>query len=335
MKKLNKITVLYNLPLDKNYLADVDTEVSAKEIAKTLSEQYDVQLMGILPQTISNIQNISADLVFDMIEWSGNNFPYALKAIDLLQKTGIPFTGSDSRGFGISADKIVMKKLMDMHGIPTPSWQVFKTGNEKTKTDLNFPLIVKPALEHCGMGVSQLSLAHTSSELHTKVSESLKEFNQPILAEEFIDGRELHVTVFEKNGKPWVLPATEIIFKKSAGFAPILSYAGKWEESSEEYGMSWPEIAKLTDAQQRTMEKIAIQAYSELGGRDYPRLDMRLRGDDFFVLEINNNPGIDFSLESGFGLSCRAAGFDYLEALAHICEHAYFRFTAHHDAATV
>ena len=95
------------------------------------------------------------------------------------------------------------------------------------------------------------------------------------------------------------------------------------------------EIAKLSDSVVATINATATKAYKYLGGRDYPRLDIRLKGDEVYVLEINNNPGIDFSLESGFGLSCRAAGFDYLGALSHIAESAYLRFANNYDTAAI
>lgn len=325
MKSLKNITVLYNKTLDENYSADVDTTISAKEIAGVLSQKYSVELLGILPSDIFKIKKIKSDLVFNFLEWTGDNYIYALEALRLLEKLHLPFTGSDAKSFALSGNKSLMKSQLRKHQIPTPNYQIFNTVDEKINNDLIFPVIVKPTLEHCGLGISQKSIAKNKQELLEKVEEFITTFRQPILVEEFIDGRELHVTVFERNGKPWVLPPAEVVFKKEKNFLPILSYEGKWDETSEEYSRSWMEIATLSDDAKEKIDIISKKTYKYLGGRDYPRLDMRIRDNDVFVLEINNNPGIDFSLESGFGLSSRAAGFDYLGALSHIVENAYLR----------
>ncbi len=335
MKTLQKITVLFNKVLDENYSADVDTTNTAKEIFEVLSKKYSVDLLGITPDEISTIKNIKSDLIFNLLEWTGKYYVHELEALKLLQKNNIAFTGSDMNGFEISGNKKIMKSMFLKHNIPTPRYQLFETGSEEISSELNYPVILKPSLEHCGLGVSQTSVANNAIELQQKVSEFIERFNQPILVEEFIDSRELHVTVLEKNGQPWVLPAAEVVFKKEPGFLPILTYEGKWDESSEEYSKSYMEIAKLSDSVVATINATATKAYKYLGGRDYPRLDIRLKGDEVYVLEINNNPGIDFSLESGFGLSCRAAGFDYLGALSHIAESAYLRFANNYDTAAI
>ena len=154
----------------------------------------------------------------------------------------------------------------------------------------------------------------------------LKKFQQPILVEEFVDGRELHVTVLERNGEPWVLPPAEVVFEKRAGWRPILSYEGKWDEKSKEYKMSHMELANLNSNIKNQITDIAKKCYRELGGRDYPRIDMRIRGGEIFVLEINNNPGIDYDIESGIGVSARAAGLSWEDLLKHIVENARRRF---------
>ncbi len=326
MKTLQKITVLFNKTLDQNYSADVDTANTAKEISEVLEKKYSIELLGITPEEIFKIKNIKSDLVFNLLEWTGNYYVHEKDALKELQKNNIPFTGSDIEGYEMSGNKMLMKKIFVKNNIPTPMYQIFETGQEEVNNNLKYPVIIKPALEHCGLGVSQASVCRSDKELRTKVEEFIEKFKQPILAEEFIDGRELHVTVLEKNGQPWVLPPTEVVFKKEKNFLPILSYEGKWDENSEEYSKSWTALADLSDKLLAKVNSIAKKTYLKLGGLDYPRLDMRIRADEVYVLEINNNPGIDFTTESGFGVSGRAAGFDYLGILSHIVENAYLRF---------
>lgn len=335
MKKVKTITLLYSLAQNIAQEADTDTEKSALEIKEELSKHYMVDLLGIFPDQLDQVAAIKTDAVFNLIEWVGVNLDAACRVIETLKKNNIPFTGSDTYGYRASSDKVLMKQLMKEHDIPTPDSMVFLTGDE-TIPDFSYPMIVKPGAQHCGIGVSQESLARDPEELRAKAQKLIMEFHEPIIAEEFIDGREFHVTILEKNGHPWVLPPAEVVFKKEEGFAPILSYDGKWTEDSEEYAKSSMVLPTLTPDEQLRFQKLAEKAYLKLGGADYSRLDTRVRGNNIYVLEINNNPGIDYSNESGFGLSGKTTGFSFDEILSHIVENAVYRFRkGAYDPATV
>lgn len=319
MKNVMKsICVLYNYPEDISDESDLDTEKSATEICGKLEDEgYEVQMLGISTNEVGKVDKINADIVFNLVEWTGKNIEYGVEVIKVLEKRKIPFTGSGSVGYLISSDKVMMKKKMTANGIPTP--------------ELKFPAIVKPSWEHCGIGIIQKSIVRNEIEMRDRVRELTEKYNQAIIAEEFIDGRELQVTILEKNGRPWVLPAAEVVFDKPR---MVLSYEMKWVEKSPEYSQAHMEPARLDGKLVREIEKIAEKCYLKLGGSDYPRLDLRVRGEEIFVLEINNNPGLDWDLDSGMGISARLAGFgSYGELLAYIVENAYLRFTQTYDAS--
>jgi D-alanine-D-alanine ligase len=232
MKTIKNITVLYNKTIDDNFLADVDTAQSAQEIGSVLANNYQINYLGISLSEISKIKSIQADLIFNCIEWAGENIDVAVEALKLLHDTGIPYTGSDAAGYELSSNKLKMKKKFIENNIPTPSYFIMHTGNERIPDNIKYPVLLKPLTQHCGCGITQDSLAYTQSELIGKAKKLIDEFKDSALVEEYIDGREIHVTVLEKYGQPWVLPPCEIIFTKDDGFIPILSYAAKWHEDS-------------------------------------------------------------------------------------------------------
>jgi D-alanine-D-alanine ligase len=327
-----KVTVLYNYPESLESESDADTEKSAREVASGLAEcGYEVQLMGISKNSIELISEIKSDVVFNLIEWTGKSYPYGVKAIRRLEKTGIPFTGSDSAGFRLSSDKLIMKKKMMRLNILTPKYEIFETGNEEIQADLSFPVIVKPAYEHCGAGLSQKSVVENTEDLKKIVGEMVEKFSQPVIAEEYIDGREVHVTMLEKAGRPVVLPPAEVVFKNEVGYRKILSYDCKWKEDSWEYQMARIVLAEFPEEVMKKIRNVAIRCYRELGGRDYPRVDMRIRNSEVYVLEINNNPGIDYDTDSGIGFSSRAANITFPELLKHIVEGAMGRWEGKYD----
>jgi len=315
---MKNICVLYNKPDSILNECDVDTQDSAESICFELNTAgYNAQCLEISIDSIDEVKKIKSDIVFNLVEWTGANIEYGVKVIKNLERMAIPFTGSGWWGYLLSSDKVQMKKEMAKYKISTPG--------------LKFPAIVKPSLEHCGIGISQNSIVRDETEKRDKVRELKEKYNQPVISEEFIDGRELQVTILEKNGQPWVLPVAEVIFDKPKA---VLSYEMKWVEKSPEYNLARMEPAKLDQRLETEIEKIAKKCYLKLGGRDYPRLDLRVRGEEIFVLEINNNPGLDWDLDSGMGISARLAGFkSYGELLSHIVENAYSRFKQTYDTS--
>ena len=324
-----KITILYNLP-KTDLEADLDTQESALAVAEELKAAgLGIQLLGITIEEYSNfLAKVKGDFVFNLIEWDGEDWPFGVKAIEVLEKSGIPFSGSGSVGYRISSDKTEMKRVMKEKNIPTPAWSVWD-GLEWSRSleQLKFPVIIKLAWGHCAAGITQDSLAENVNEASLKARRLNETYHQSILAEEYIKGRELHITVLEKNGQPWVLPPAEVSFKSKPGYLPILTYDMKWNDKSLEFAMAGDMlIPKLPGRLQKKIETLAMKAYRVLGGRDYPRLDLRLDGASLWVLEINNNPGIDFEMDSGIGASSAAAGFTFRTLLLHIVRNALLRF---------
>ena len=335
---LRKIIVLYNLPGTSSTQdiveADEDTRTSAQQVVEALNKQgYMASELGIDKENIVGLKNLRTDLVFNLIEWSGNDCEYGVEVIEMLEKTGIPYTGSEAWGYGLSCNKILMKKVMDKCKIPTPAWQVFKTGKEKVKA-LPYPVIVKPVYEHCGIGISQLSICENEKMLKIKIAELKSKYRQPVLAEEFVDGDEAQVTVLEKAGRPWVLPPAVFTYAKKPHYWPIMTYEAKWGDGWEAKMAHWVEGG--FDQTEELMRMAARGCFVKLGGRDCARVDMRIKNGVVYVLEINNNPGMGNDPEAGIIYSATKAGMSYGELMGHIVKNAYFRCGGEtYDAAIV
>lgn len=322
MKKLKKISVLYNLP-EGNTADDLDTQKSANNVFSGLQRaSYQTELVGIRVNEVKIVAQLQADLVFNLIEWTGRNYRYGIGVIETLESAGLAYTGSNAWGYQVCADKVLMKRLFDKYDICTPVWQTLKSGTEKLGP-LPYPVIVKPAYEHCAIGISQTSVCQNETEVRQKASELIRQYKQPMLVEEYIDGDEAQVTVLEKNGRPWVLPPAVFRYQKKDGFWPINTYDAKWSEGWEAEMSDWVLDKKLPTKIVRQIYNLARQCYLKLGGRSYPRMDMRINGDKVYVLEINNNPGIDFDSGSGIAVSAKMAGLDWEGLLTNIVEEAY------------
>ena len=326
-----RIAVVYSLPTQRvqagtHRATDEDTAASAHEVYDAL-KSYGAQavLVPVDEFSLEKIKTISADCIFNLIEWDGLDFPLAVRAFTLIHETNTAVTGATVENLLCTNDKYAHKQAFDKENIPTAPWQVFVTGKESVRDDFHYPVILKPSLEHCSVGLTYEAICSTSSEIVRKVREKILEFNEPILAEEYIDGMELQVTLFEENGIVRMLPPAQIVFNDTPGLN-FLTYESRWIEGHPQYARSTVALAHLPDSVFTPLEHLTIRVFRALGYRDYARCDIRLRGDDIFFLEVNSNPGLGDEDEYGMTVSYRAVGMTFADFVCKIVESALLRF---------
>jgi len=325
-----RIAVIYSLPTklarSRRFIAtDEDTRLSAQEICQAL-ESYGclVAIHPIDEANIDQINHISGDCIFNVIEWDGHDLPLAVKALSILERHGIPFTGAETKNLLLGNDKVLLKNSLREHQLLTPNWQVFTNGSEKVDPSLKFPVIVKPSIEHCSIGLDRNAVVDNVDKLIAVVGSKLTEFKQPIIAEEFIIGREFQITVYEKNGSPEVLPPAEIIFT-SKSTSEFLTFASRWDEKHPDYNLSTVKLAQLSPALDNKLIELSKKTFIRLGFRDYSRLDIRLRNSTSYILEANANPGLGDDEDYGMTVSYKAAGFTFADFVFAIVKSALRR----------
>lgn len=139
---------------------------------------------------IDNLLKYRPDICFNTCEGHyGKSREAQIPA--LLDMLRIPYTGSGVMSLAIALDKAMTKRVLQFYSIPTPAFQVFVTGDEPTDPRLNFPLFAKPSLEGSGIGITAKSICRTPRELREQVRYLLRAYKQPVLVEEYIEGREI------------------------------------------------------------------------------------------------------------------------------------------------
>jgi D-alanine-D-alanine ligase len=210
----------------------------------------------------------------------------------VMEKMGFVFTGSSYAALALANDKPAIKRILDKAHITTPPWNVFNN------TDVGnwniYPSIVKPAHEHCSIGISPESIITSPVELKNRVDFILDTYKQPALVEEFIDGRELLNAVWG-NGKISMLPPVEMDFSDLTDIRDrLFTYEAKYVPGSRLYesiGMCVP--AELDPSAKAELERIVIATYQATGCRDYGRIDVRYLNGVFHVIDVNPNPDIN------------------------------------------
>lgn len=329
------ILVLYSLP--HPYLPDGSVDLfgpksvlcrldAVQEALHSLGYRVKSQEMtGDLVPMIDQILSSEADLVFNLCEEFRGQARMEMHIAALLELLNIPFTGSSALVLGLSQDKGKTKSLLAQHGIPTPAYEVVPLGESPDAARLSFPLIIKPLCEDASLGIGNDALVQDYPALRHQVEKVHSLYRQPALVEEYIDGRELNVSILG-NETLQLLPISEIDFSTMpSGIPKICGYEAKWVESSQEFHHTIPLCpASLSPEVEERTRAAALRAYRVLGCRDYARVDIRLNGDGIpFVLEINANP--DISPDAGMTRSAKAGRIGYSELIGRIVDLAWAR----------
>lgn len=268
------------------------------------------------------------DLVFNIAEGlHGKDRELQIPA--MLEMLKIPYTGSSPLTHAFSLNKEKAKELFIAHRIPTPVYQVFKSDRESLKTDLQFPLIVKPIAEGSSMGITNQSVVYSKTDLKQQVKKIIKIFNEPAIVETFLQGREFSVSML--GNPPEVLPIIESDHKMlPKKYQAIDSLEVKWyfEDKHLDY-LVCP--AKIEKNLQKKLTEISFKVWKVLDVMDWCRIDIRCdRKGQPYVLEINSPPGFappEASMSSYFPLAGRAAGINYENLLKKIIETAFKRYS--------
>ncbi|MBC7975652.1 MAG: ATP-grasp domain-containing protein [Myxococcales bacterium] len=316
-RKSQPIRVGFTYNVKRSHDGDDEAEWDPPEtiiaIANALARQGHIVVhLEATPDLPRVLAEADVDLIFNIAEGvEGRNREAQVPA--LCELLGIPYTGSDSATLAIALDKALGKKVLLQHDILTPKFQVMESARERLSPDMKFPLIVKPNAEGSSKGIGSTSVVDTEDDLRAAVKVCVERYRQPALVEEYIAGREFTVGLLGDK-RPRVLPPMEIRFKKDTK-RPVYDYAVKQEWEEHVY---YECPAKLTEAEQKAIEKIARATFWALDCRDVARVDMRMDADGrIYVLEVNPLPGLTPGY-SDLVLIAQAVGMEYDQLIAEI-----------------
>jgi len=316
-RKSQPIRVGFTYNVKRSNAGDDEAEWDPPEtiiaIANALARQGHIVVhLEATPDLPRVLAEADVDLIFNIAEGvEGRNREAQVPA--LCELLGIPYTGSDSATLAIALDKALGKKVLLQHDILTPKFQLMESARERLSPDMKFPLIVKPNAEGSSKGIDSTNVVDTEEELRAAVKVCVERYRQPALVEEYIAGREFTVGLLGDK-RPRVLPPMEIKFKKNTP-RPVYDYGVKQEWEEHVY---YECPAKLTEAEQKAIEKIARATFWALDCRDVARVDMRMDAEGrIYVLEVNPLPGLtpDYS---DLVLIAKASGMEYDQLIAEI-----------------
>lgn len=292
-----------------NWKAEFDVISSLKEM------EHDVRVLGVwddLGKVRKEIDEWNPHIAFNLLEEFHGIAVYDQHVVSYLELLRQPYTGCNPRGLMLSHDKALCKQILSYHRIPTPKFVVYPMRRKVRPTKrLSYPLLVKSAVEEASLGISQASIVTSDEKLIDRVQFVQEHLKSDALVEEYIDGRELYVSILG-NERLKVFPIWELEFTKSGDKVPLIATAKvKWDHAyQKKIGVVTHAANDLGDGVEARIMKQCVRAYRALFLSGYARIDLRLDAEGrAFVLEANPNPNLSFGED--FSESGEAAGLPY------------------------
>jgi len=261
---------------------------------------------------VERLKDFAPDVVFNLTESFHCNRAQEPNIPALLELMGIKYTGTLPDGLMLCKDKALAKKVLAYHRVRVPH---FVISNEqrplKRLRRFVYPAFVKPVGEESSDGIAKASFAKCEEEALERARFIHEKFHCDALIEEYIEGRELYLSVMG-NRKLMVLPPREIFFHAVPEDAPkFATFKAKWDDSyRKKWGIQNGPATELPAGVGEKLSRLARKVYRVLKIRGFGRVDVRLTPNgEVVVIEANPNPSL--ACEDDFAQSAATAGLSY------------------------
>ncbi len=329
MRKKLKVLALFDAiaptTLDQDLSAELKTDdwkTEANVLAALRDLGHTTEHLAIFDNLDLLQQKLTAfepDVIFNLADQFKNNRAFDQHIVSFLAMRGVPFTGCGSTGLTLCKHKAISKKILSYHRIHTAAFTTIARGKRIARPKhLRFPILVKPLKEEASLGISQASFVETDEQFKERVQFIHEKFDNDVIAEEYIEGRELYVSILG-NHRLQVFPIRELVFKEVPPDEPkIATYKAKWdEEYRKRWGLQNQFAEGLDPAVVANIERVCKRIYHLLTIDGYARLDLRLTPkNEVYFIEANPNPIL--AADEDFAESAMKAGLTYPQLIDRI-----------------
>jgi len=322
---------------------DLDSESTVLALVNAIKAGgYEAEFLEGDLRLFGDLTRYQPDICFNICE---SHFGDAREAQvpALLEMMRIPYTGSKVMTLALALDKPMTKRVLTYHDLPTPDFQTFERVDEPLDPKMVFPLFVKPSREGTGMGVSKDSIVHNEGELREQIGNLLRKYHQTVLAERYIEGREITVGMVgnligpvgrrlpENLDSPRIqaglrfFPALEVDLRPYQETDTVYSNRLKVQLAAD---LTYLAPAPLEPEMLDELNWLAAAAFRVTGSLDVSRVDFRLDANDNnkpYILEINPLPGLSPGI-SDIVIEAAADGVDHTELVLMILHTAMKRY---------
>ena len=291
------------------------SRTSGRCVAEALQATYANVSLIELDEFIAGAQgDARADVVFPALHGPpGEDGTFQ----GFLEMIGVPYVGCGVQASACGMDKVIAKQLFRTRGVPVADEVVVyrsdgvERGIEKIQSQLGEDVVVKPTNQGSALGVL---FGDDLTDLAGAI-EAAFEYDERVLVEERLYGREITVAVLERSGFE-ALPVIEIVCPPGTWY----DYEHRYTPGLSDHVMPAP----LPEDQYRRTQEVSVMAFEALGCRDISRVDLVVPEEgEPIVLEVNTMPGM--TPTSLYPDAARGAGLSFEQLVAHFIEQAYAR----------
>lgn len=324
-----RITVAYNLRTeDTEEHAELLSQEDVDRICDALNQLKHkvtpVEVSGKPNDVVNRLLASEPDLIFNVAEGTIGSSREAFFP-GLYEQLGIPFTGGNASLLHMNLDKHLAKTVVASRGIAVPKGVLITSENFKFPKNLKFPIILKPNSEGSSKGITQDSVVEDLAQLKTVLKRLLKAYPLGIVAEEFIQGRELSVPFLESHpGQMLEIVEHTFDLKKAGGKYNIYDYYMKQGgEAATAVAVICPPV--LSSDERKVVFEMASKVFDEMNCPDFGRVDIRLHEDGTpYFIELNPLPSLH--PVASLMTAARVGGLDYKDVIKLIIKSAAKRY---------
>ena len=292
-----------------------DKQTEADVLACLQRLGHEVETLAVFSDVvciIDRLKSFAPDVVFNLTESFHSSRAHEPNIPALLELMKVRFTGARPDGLMLCKDKALAKKVLAYHRVRVPHF-VISTESRPLKRlrRFVFPAFIKPVSEESSDGISKASFAKSEDEALERARFIQEKFHSDALIEEYIEGRELYLSVMG-NRKLTVFPPREIFFDQVPEDEPkFATYQAKWNDAyRKKWGIQNGPARELPPGTEEKLARLARKVYRVLKIQGFGRIDVRLRPDgEIVTIEANPNPSL--AREDDFAQAAAAAGVDY------------------------
>ncbi|HEX5171377.1 MAG TPA: D-alanine--D-alanine ligase family protein [Cyclobacteriaceae bacterium] len=269
---------------------------------------------------LSSTERINIDIIFPVLHGTDGEDGSIQGLIKVLD---IPMVGTGVLGSAISMNKIVSKRLLKEAGIPVNRFLTFsriekdRISYSDITRELGSPFMLKSASLGSSVGISKVK---TENDFHNALEDSFS-YDQEVLAEEFITGREIECAILGNNPPEASYPGEIVISPKYEFYTFEAKYV-----DGEAVRIEVP--ADLPKDTAEKLRKVSLDAYRALHCEDFARVDLFLTADgSVYVNEINTIPG--FTNSSMYPMMWKERGMDFSSLITRLINLALERHQHH------
>lgn len=310
-----------DFPTEAQYITEKDAAADAQLIGEYLVAMgVEVQLYpgnAVLP---AKLQRQMPELVLNLVDSVKGQESLAAAIPGVLELLGIPYTGADILGLSLDTNKFLVKKLLQQNGVPVPYFQLFNTPQDPLDPTLRFPLISKLNAIHGSVEITREAVSETEKQLRKRLRSLIRTYQQPVLVEEFISGREVTAVVVQEKKKKKVYPA-EKIFTHAEGKYVFLTFEDQWlTEMNAAFHYVRYHDPLLVEYVKKAFDVAKMAGYAKFDIR-------RDQSGRYFFIDTNCNPALGpKELDVALGVILDLYGVAFPEILKKLLLSALYRF---------